>query len=69
VKEALEAAAREYCRQISWKPGTLFSVVRLAATGRTAAPPLFDTLEVLGKEIVRRRLRQAADFVRQAELD
>ena len=26
--------------------------VRVAATGRTATPPLFETLAVLGKEIV-----------------
>jgi glutamyl-tRNA synthetase len=35
--------------------------VRLAATGRAATPPLFETLAVLGKEVCRRRLRAAAD--------
>ena len=34
-------------------------VVRVAATGRAATPPLFETLAVLGKEVVRRRLRRA----------
>ena len=36
--------------------GQLFGVVRVAATGRTATPPLFDTLAVLGASVVMRRL-------------
>lgn len=39
--------------------GQLFGVVRVAATGRTATPPLFDTLGVLGQEVVLRRLEAA----------
>jgi glutamyl-tRNA synthetase len=40
--------------------------VRVAATGRAATPPLFDTLAVLGKEIVRRRLRRAIEVLKTA---
>ena len=39
--------------------GQLFGVVRVAATGRTATPPLFDTLAVLGASTVMRRLASA----------
>ncbi len=39
--------------------GQLFGVIRVAATGRTATPPLFDTLAVLGPEVVARRLATA----------
>ena len=38
--------------------------VRVAATGRKASPPLFETLAVLGKETCRRRLRKAAETLR-----
>jgi glutamyl-tRNA synthetase len=38
--------------------------VRVAATGRSASPPLFETLAVLGKETCRRRLRRAADALK-----
>ena len=41
-------------------------LLRLAVTGRKASPPLFETMEVLGKEITRRRLRRAAELVAQA---
>ncbi len=39
--------------------GQLFGVVRTASTGRTATPPLFDTMVVLGATVVLRRLAVA----------
>lgn len=63
-KEALEPACRAHAEQAGWKTKELFMAIRLAITGRTAAPPLFDTLEVLGKEVSRRRLRDAATTLR-----
>ena len=38
-------------------------LLRLVVTGRKASPPLFETIEVLGKEIARRRLRHGADLL------
>ncbi len=60
----LDPAVRAYTEKLGWKTKELFMAVRVAITGRTAAPPLFDTMEVLGKEIVRRRLRAAAMVLR-----
>jgi glutamyl-tRNA synthetase len=34
-------------------------VVRVAVTGRTVGPPLFETLEILGRDTVQRRLEVA----------
>jgi glutamyl-tRNA synthetase len=59
TKEALEPACRAFSEKIGWKTKELFTSIRVAATGRTAAPPLFDTLEVLGREITRVRFRSA----------
>jgi glutamyl-tRNA synthetase len=60
----LDATIRAFCDKIGWKSKELFGTIRLAVTGRTAAPPLFDTLDVLGKELTRRRLRLAAQALR-----
>jgi glutamyl-tRNA synthetase len=38
--------------------------VRVALTGRTATPPLFETMEVLGKARCRSRLRRAIETLR-----
>jgi len=59
--EALEHFSREFCTRHGWKPKDLFQLLRIATTGRTAAPPLFDTLVVLGKDRVRLRLRSAIE--------
>ena len=61
---ALEPAVRGFADKIGWKAKDLFMAVRVAMTGRAAAPPLFDTMDVIGKEIVRRRMRLAAAALR-----
>lgn len=44
---------------IGWKPKDYFMTIRLVTTGRSDSPPLAETLEVIGKEMVRFRLRDA----------
>ncbi len=63
-KEMLEEVARQWAEATGWKTKHAFMLLRLAATGRKASPPLFDTMSVLGKEITRRRMRQAADAIK-----
>jgi glutamyl-tRNA synthetase len=63
-KETLEARVRGFADKAGWPHAELFMAVRVAATGRTASPPLFETLAVLGKETVRRRLRRAAEALK-----
>ena len=60
---ALEAVLRAFAESAGWGTKDVFMLVRIAATGRAATPPLFDSLEVLGKEAVRRRLRRAAEVL------
>jgi glutamyl-tRNA synthetase len=55
LHEALEAVAE---RQGS-KLGKAQAPVRVAVTGRTVGPPLFESLEVLGRERTMSRLRSA----------
>jgi glutamyl-tRNA synthetase len=59
--ERLEAGLKAFAEAQGWVAKELFMTVRLAATGRAATPPLFETLAVLGKEVSRRRLRRAAE--------
>jgi len=60
----IEEALRGYCDAHDWTPKELFMPVRVALTGRTATPPLFETMEVLGKQRCRRRLRGAIEVLR-----
>lgn len=57
--EVLELAIRPLTDELGMKAGLFFSVLRVAVTGRTASPPLFQTMEVLGRERCMDRLRAA----------
>jgi glutamyl-tRNA synthetase len=59
----LEEVAKQWCEARGWKTKHAYTLLRLASTARRASPPLFETMELLGKELTRRRLRQAADLI------
>jgi len=62
--ERIQAGLNAFAETLDWAPKDLYMTVRLAATGKAATPPLFETLAVLGKEVCRRRLRRAAEALR-----
>ena len=57
----LESVFRPLAEELNLKTGVFFGILRVAITGRTATPPLFQTMEVLGKERSVRRLKAALD--------
>ena len=56
----LESRLRSLADELSLKAGQLFMPIRVAVTGRTVSPGLFETLRVLGKERSLRRLEAAS---------
>jgi glutamyl-tRNA synthetase len=59
--DELEPPLRALAEARGWKAGDLFMAIRVAVTGRTATPPLFDTLVALGRERVLERLDNALE--------
>lgn len=57
--EALEAAFRAAAEEAGVKVGSFFAPFRVAITGRTVSPPLFESMEVLGREEVLARVDNA----------
>jgi glutamyl-tRNA synthetase len=57
--DELEPPLRALSEGRGWKAGDLFMAIRVAITGRTATPPLFDTLVALGPERTLARLDAA----------
>jgi len=55
LDQSLRAAAQE----LGIKAGQMFQPIRVAVCGRKNAPPLFETLEVLGRETTLARIEQA----------
>jgi glutamyl-tRNA synthetase len=57
----VETAVRPLIEELSLNIGQLFGSIRAAVTGRVASPPLFQTMEVLGREVCLLRLTQAIE--------
>ncbi len=62
--ERMEAALRALAEERGWKVGDLFMAIRVAITGRTATPPLFDTIIALGLDRTLERLDRARTSLR-----
>jgi glutamyl-tRNA synthetase len=60
----LETALRGEADRLKIKAGQMFQPVRVAVCGRKNAPPLFETLEVLGREVCLKRIGQAISMLR-----
>jgi glutamyl-tRNA synthetase len=59
--DELEPPLRALCKEHGWKVGDLFMAIRVAVTGRTATPPLFDVMVAIGYEATIARLLAAGD--------
>jgi glutamyl-tRNA synthetase len=58
--DSLDHALRAAAQELGLKAGQMFQPIRVAVCGRKNAPPLFETLEVLGKDTTLVRVGQAA---------
>ena len=66
--DELEPPMRALAEDRGWKAGDLFMAIRVAVTGRTATPPLFDSLVALGHDKVLSRLDAAIDILERSEV-
>ena len=66
--DELEPPMRALAEARGWKAGDLFMAIRVAVTGRTATPPLFDSLVALGRERTLARLDRAIETLERSEV-
>ena len=64
--EPLEQSLRAVSAAAGLKPRQFFGLLRVAVTGREVSPPLFETMEVLGKERVLSRIDAAIGRFQEA---
>ncbi|MFP5237948.1 MAG: glutamate--tRNA ligase [Acidobacteriota bacterium] len=57
--DSLDAALRAAAAELGLKAGPMFQPIRVAVCGRKNAPPLFETMVVLGRDVCLNRIRQA----------
>jgi len=59
--DSLDKALRAAAAHLGLKAGQAFQPIRVAVCGRKNAPPLFETMVVLGREVCLARIRQAVE--------
>ncbi|MDH4265150.1 MAG: glutamate--tRNA ligase, partial [Deltaproteobacteria bacterium] len=64
-KDKIEETLRKFAEELKIEPAPLIHSVRLATTGVSGGPPLFDILEFLGKEEVVKRIEKAVEFIQK----
>ena len=63
---AVNAALTALAAELALKPGQLFSPLRMAVTGQKVSPPLFESMELLGREVVLARIAAGAQLLQAA---
>jgi glutamyl-tRNA synthetase len=67
--KGLEEMTNAFTEANGWTKKDLFSAIRTSLTGREATPELFDVMHVLGRALIRRRLRWAIEAFKKAKVD
>jgi glutamyl-tRNA synthetase len=65
--ENLENSLRGLSEELGIKPAALIHPTRLALTGTTKGPSLFDLMELLGRQECMKRLERAIDFIGKSD--
>jgi glutamyl-tRNA synthetase len=60
--EAIEEALKALCERLGEKPRTVFLPIRVAVTGSKISPGLYESLELLGKDVSLDRLRRGREL-------
>ncbi len=63
--EAMEGPVRALSEEMDWKVRELFMTLRVAVTCRAVSTPLFETMEVLGRDECLRRLEEAIERAKE----
>jgi len=63
TRENIEPIFKSLAEEMKVKLGEVIHPCRLALTGRTESPPMYDVIEILGKEKTIKRLEKALDFL------
>ena len=61
-----EPPMRVLVDEMGLKPGQVFGILRSAVTGQSVSPPLFESMEIIGKDKVLERIRMAMDILAEA---
>ncbi len=66
--ETIEAALRALTEKLDLKPRQLFGVLRVALTAQNVAPPLFESIAIMGREKALERISAARKLLEESQV-
>jgi glutamyl-tRNA synthetase len=66
-KELAEPPMRKLVEELNYSAGQVFGILRVAVTGQRVSPPLFETMEIIGKDKVLTRIQKGIKQLEMAE--
>jgi len=64
---SVEDPLRTLAETLGIKAGQLFGILRVAVTGQPISPPLFESMQIIGKEVVLERIANAVKMLENME--
>jgi glutamyl-tRNA synthetase len=64
-EEEQKGLIEELIKRFNKKAVDIIQPIRVALSGRTASPGIFEVIEILGREVVERRIKEAIETIRQ----
>ena len=61
--ERSEPPFREYVESSGFNAGQVFGILRVAVTGQKVSPPLFESMEIIGRDICLNRIKNAIEIL------
>lgn len=61
--ERSEPPFREYVESSGYNAGQVFGILRVATTGQKVSPPLFESMEIIGRETCLQRIKNAIEIL------
>ncbi|MBI2337929.1 hypothetical protein HYU95_01985 [Candidatus Daviesbacteria bacterium] len=61
--DVFEKTFRNLAEESGIKAGDMFQLIRVAVSGQTVTPPLFESIQILGEEEVLKRINSAIIFL------
>lgn len=62
---SLESPMRTLVEELGFSPGQVFGILRAAVTGQKVSPPLFESMEIIGRQKVLERVKTAILMLEQ----
>jgi glutamyl-tRNA synthetase len=69
TSETAEEPLRDLAEKLGLKAGQVFGILRGAVTGQPVSPPLFESMEIIGRDTVLDRIRDAIGVLEQMDAE